>query len=135
MNEGRIEQIGTAAEIYDQPATPFVMSFVGEVNILPRVLLQQTDPDAVDVENDSPVFVRPHDVEVFTQPVAGSLPARLKRLRPMGRDLQAELVLSDGQTVLAQVPRGQLDPGALKVGDTLHLLSRQARTFEPDYTI
>ncbi|MFM9100151.1 MAG: sulfate/molybdate ABC transporter ATP-binding protein, partial [Cyanobium sp.] len=32
MNEGRVEQIGTPAEIYDQPASPFVMSFVGAVN-------------------------------------------------------------------------------------------------------
>jgi sulfate transport system ATP-binding protein len=34
MNEGHIEQIGTPAEIYDHPASPFVMSFVGAVNML-----------------------------------------------------------------------------------------------------
>jgi sulfate/thiosulfate transport system ATP-binding protein len=33
MNKGKIEQIGTSAEIYDRPATPFVMSFIGEVNV------------------------------------------------------------------------------------------------------
>ncbi|MEY4520233.1 MAG: hypothetical protein RLZZ499_2833, partial [Cyanobacteriota bacterium] len=36
MNHGRIEQIGTPAEVYDNPANPFVMSFVGEVNVLPH---------------------------------------------------------------------------------------------------
>jgi len=35
MNRGRIEQVGTPPEIYEHPATPFVMSFIGEVNILP----------------------------------------------------------------------------------------------------
>ncbi|MGH8002939.1 MAG: sulfate/molybdate ABC transporter ATP-binding protein, partial [Brasilonema sp.] len=35
MNNGRVEQIGTPAEIYDHPATPFVMSFIGPVNVLP----------------------------------------------------------------------------------------------------
>ncbi len=34
MNQGRIEQIGSPAEIYDEPASPFVMRFVGEVNVL-----------------------------------------------------------------------------------------------------
>jgi sulfate transport system ATP-binding protein len=30
MNKGRVEQVGTPAEIYDNPATPFVMSFIGQ---------------------------------------------------------------------------------------------------------
>src|SRR2546422_8985081 len=34
MNAGRIEQIGAPVEIYDQPATPFVASFVGSANVL-----------------------------------------------------------------------------------------------------
>ncbi len=34
MNEGRVEQSGTADELYEHPATEFVMSFVGEVNRL-----------------------------------------------------------------------------------------------------
>ena len=35
MSEGHIEQIGTPFEIYNFPATPFVASFVGTLNILP----------------------------------------------------------------------------------------------------
>src|SRR5207248_9282775 len=34
MHEGRIEQIGTPEEIYNQPATPFVAGFVGAANVL-----------------------------------------------------------------------------------------------------
>jgi putative spermidine/putrescine transport system ATP-binding protein len=34
MSEGRIEQIGTPSEIYNFPATPFVASFVGTLNLL-----------------------------------------------------------------------------------------------------
>jgi putative spermidine/putrescine transport system ATP-binding protein len=34
MSEGRIEQIGAPAEIYNTPATPFVASFVGTLNLL-----------------------------------------------------------------------------------------------------
>jgi putative spermidine/putrescine transport system ATP-binding protein len=39
MSEGRIEQIGTPAEIYNFPATPFVASFVGTLNLLPAQVL------------------------------------------------------------------------------------------------
>ncbi len=35
MNHGRIEQYGTAQEIYSAPATPFVAEFVGQGNWLP----------------------------------------------------------------------------------------------------
>lgn len=35
LNQGRIEQLGSPAETYDQPASPFVYSFVGAVNRLP----------------------------------------------------------------------------------------------------
>jgi putative spermidine/putrescine transport system ATP-binding protein len=35
MSEGRIEQIGTPFEVYNFPATPFVASFVGTLNVIP----------------------------------------------------------------------------------------------------
>ena len=36
FNEGRIEQIGSPAEVYERPATEFVAGFVGTSNILER---------------------------------------------------------------------------------------------------
>ena len=35
MNDGRIEQVGTADDIYDRPATPFVFDFIGDLGALP----------------------------------------------------------------------------------------------------
>ena len=142
MNEGRIEQIGSPAEIYDQPATPFVMSFVGAVNVVPRSALLAKDSGQVNSTlnrqsepEPEPVFIRPHDVQVFTTPQHDSVPAKLRRLRHMGRDLQAELVLADGEVLMAQFPREQIDYQAIKPGDGLHIVSRQVRSFEPDYMI
>ena len=142
MNEGRIEQIGSPAEIYDQPATPFVMSFVGAVNVVPRSALLAKESGQVNSPlnrqseaEPEPVFIRPHDVQVYTSPQAGSVPAKLRRLRHMGRDLQAELVLADGEVLMAQFPREQIDYQAIKPGDGLHIVSRQVRSFEPDYMI
>lgn len=142
MNEGRIEQIGSPAEIYDQPATPFVMSFVGAVNVVPRSALLAKDSGQVNSTlnrqsepEPEPVFIRPHDVQVFTTPQQDSVPAKLRRLRHMGRDLQAELVLADGEVLMAQFPRDQIDYQSIKPGDGLHIVSRQVRSFEPDYMI
>ena len=72
MNEGRVEQSGTADELYEHPANEFVMSFVGEVNRLG--------------EN----FVRPHDMDVVLDARrahrGGDGPAdRRPRLRDPGR--------------------------------------------------
>jgi iron(III) transport system ATP-binding protein len=39
MNQGRIEQVGTPLEVYEQPATPFVADFLGKVNVLKATCL------------------------------------------------------------------------------------------------
>jgi sulfate transport system ATP-binding protein len=139
MNHGKVEQIGTPAEIYDHPATPFVMSFIGAVNVLPRGALQvassQEASSTQHAGGDAQIFVRPHDVEVFLEPQAGTVPVELRRLSHMGRDLQAELALADGQVVMAQIPREQIDYTSLNVGSSLHIRSREARSFVPDYSI
>ena len=132
MNEGRIEQIGSPAEIYDQPATPFVMGFVGSVNVLPSGAVGRqlgSDPLASDL------FIRPHDLDLHLSPQPDSVPGQLRRLTHMGRDLQAELVLEGGDVVMVVLPRERLDYASLNSGDRLHITTRQTRTFEPDYAI
>jgi sulfate transport system ATP-binding protein len=137
MNEGRIEQIGTPAEIYDQPASPFVMSFVGAVNVLPShsPLAGALQKPAEDSSPAAQLFIRPHDLELHPSPMEGSVPAILHRLTHMGRDIQAELRLSSGEVVVAQLPRERIDYRQLKAGDQLHITSRETRTFVPDYVI
>jgi sulfate transport system ATP-binding protein len=131
MNHGRIEQIGTPAEIYDQPASPFVMGFVGAVNVLsPEVPLAPADS-----QRGERIFIRPHDLDLHRTPQQGSVPAVLRRITHMGRDIQAELTLDSGEVVVAQLPRERLDYRELISGDVLHVTSREARTFVPDFVI
>ena len=73
MSQGKIEQVGTADEVYDQPASPFVFSFIGESSELPvtvskgKVWLDDR-PLAVTAEGipDGParLFLRPHDIDI-----------------------------------------------------------------------
>ena len=66
INEGRVEQVGTPDQLYDEPANDFVMSFLGEVTHLGGVSL------------------RPHDVELDSSPqLAGE---RRGHGRPPGAD-------------------------------------------------
>jgi sulfate transport system ATP-binding protein len=137
MNQGKIEQIGSPAEIYDQPASPFVMSFVGAVNVLPNhlPLAAAVGSAARHSQQGEQIFIRPHDLEVHPLPQEKSVPAVLRRLTYMGRDIQAELTLRSGDVVVAQLPSERIDYHQLKVGDQLHITSREARIFVSDFAI
>lgn len=133
MNNGAIEQVGTPAEIYDHPSSPFVMSFIGAVNVLPRkaLITKGNDP----FPTDDQVFVRPHDVAVYQIAKPGTVPARLKRITHSGRDVQIEVILDNGDQLTAQVARETVDYQKLQPGVELHIDLLQTRTFVPDYTI
>jgi sulfate transport system ATP-binding protein len=74
LNQGKIEQVGTPDEIYDNPASPFVASFIGESNALPIVadngnlLLDDRALDlagAPDISGPRTLVFRPHHVDVM----------------------------------------------------------------------
>src|SRR5205085_10152520 len=44
LSHGHIEQIGTPAEIYEQPATAFVAEFIGSSNLLPARIVEHSIP-------------------------------------------------------------------------------------------
>jgi sulfate transport system ATP-binding protein len=135
MNHGKVEQIGTPAEIYDQPASPFVMSFIGAVNVLPAGAFGMAGAGADLHPAAAQLFVRPHDVEVFREPQEDTVPVELRRLSHLGRDLQAELLMADGSVITAQIPREQMAFESVSPGARLYVRSRDARAFVPDYSI
>jgi sulfate/thiosulfate transport system ATP-binding protein len=75
MNQGKVEQVGSPAEVYDHPASPFVMSFIGPVNVLPSsARLVQSNGIG---NNEPEVFLRPHDIEITRLATPESAPAKL----------------------------------------------------------
>jgi sulfate transport system ATP-binding protein len=111
MNQGRVEQSGTADELYEQPANEFVMSFVGEVNRL----------------GDD--FVRPHDMEVVLDADDRTQEGLVQRIVTLGFEVRVELVLSDGTEVWAQLTRAELQRLELREGQIAYLRPAQAKSF------
>jgi sulfate transport system ATP-binding protein len=127
MNEGHVEQIGSPSEIYDEPASPFVMRFVGEVNVLPRFDGAEGHRQGGAEE----VYVRPHDLDLLDEPQERSLPVVLRRLVHLGREVVAEVVTEGGQVISAQLPREQVADriANLSQGSRLHIRPRAVRSF------
>lgn len=134
VNQGKIEQIGTPAEVYDHPASPFVMSFIGAVNVLPPTSplfasWQQTQ--------NSPLFVRPHDIEIHAQPQPSSIAATIERLTHLGWDVQVELLVADGTSdhrVIGHLTRSQLANLNLAENQRVFLTSRTTKQFENGFS-
>jgi sulfate transport system ATP-binding protein len=133
MNKGKVEQIGTPAAIYDHPASAFVMSFIGPVNVLPSSsrIFQNNGFDSPHPE----VFLRPQDILVDTQPNGASVPARVSRIIHLGWEIQAELSLDDGQVVTAHLTRDRFDELNLHPQQRVYVRPKEAKAFPLYYSI
>jgi sulfate/thiosulfate transport system ATP-binding protein len=114
MNDGRIEQAGDAADLYEHPANEFVMSFVGEVNRLGDHL------------------VRPHDMDVLLHPGERAKEAMIERIVPLGFEIRVEFALSDGEEVWAQLTRAEIEELELREGQIVYIRPRQTKIFNGD---
>ena len=111
MNEGRVEQTGSAVELYEEPANEFVMSFVGEVNRIGSHL------------------VRPEDLELSLLNGNGGSQARVERIVRLGFEVRVEVSFGDGQEAWAQITRLEAEQLGLRPGQTVYLRPRQGKDF------
>jgi sulfate/thiosulfate transport system ATP-binding protein len=107
MAEGRVQQVGTPDELYEAPASDFVMSFLGPVTTLRGRL------------------VRPHDLVLSAEPADGAVPAIVERVVRLGFEVRVDATV-DGQPIWAQVTRYRAQLLALRPGDTVYV-----RVLEP----
>ena len=88
INEGRVEQIGSPEQLYDEPANDFVMGFLGEVTSFKGLI------------------VRPHDLEVALQPVGnGEVAGSVTRVLRVGFEVKLTVILEGGDTVVVSMTR------------------------------
>lgn len=132
MNKGRIEQAGSPAEVYANPATPFVYQFIGDVNLFhsrEHAAWTQAHGDAV-------AFVRPHDIEISRiRQDAMALSAQIRQVRPLGSVVRLEAEASGSSEIIEiELSRERFDSAPYAGGEHVYLRPRQVKVFETEET-
>ena len=139
MNHGRIEQQGTPDQVYDHPATPFVLQFLGDVNLFHgRMGRMNSDGSEAGERDDDVSYVRPHELEVVAEAGADTWPVTFSQALTVGPNTRIEFKRLDGDGaegyIDVELPRAaytalrervRLEPGA-----HVHLRPRNIRRFE-----
>jgi sulfate/thiosulfate transport system ATP-binding protein len=111
INHGKLEQVGSPRELYDEPASEFVMTFVGDAQPLGDIL------------------VRPHDVALLHEPADGAVEAMIVRITILGRDAKVELHDTSGSEILALMTRDHFDESGFWRGQNVWVSPKRERVF------
>lgn len=111
MSNGKLQQVGTAKDIYTKPKNRFVASFIGETNFLAAKAeggkARLSSGDVVGLEGsasgDVTLTVRPEQVRLADAAEAGTIAATITNLVYFGTDTHVHMALSDGTEVTARV--------------------------------
>ena len=142
MNKGGIEQIASPAMLYDGPATRFVASFIGTMNLLQSRFLGpdgerlrfaggELPLEAVSDNGKMPaagdtrsIAVRPEDLLAATEAAEGTAPARVSGIVFHGRTLRLHAELGQGIPIVIDAPR-RADGFQFSVGHVAHISLRR----------
>lgn len=143
MNEGRIEQIGTPDEVYEQPANPFVYEFLGHVNLFHgrihrgRAIISDIEievPEHAEAENMAAIaYVRPHDIEVDrVKNGESALAAHIIHIVSIGPIVRLELAHDDNANknlVQVEISKDRFRTLQLEKGDRVFVTPRKLDLF------
>jgi sulfate transport system ATP-binding protein len=144
MDKGHIEQIGTPENVYENPANPFVYSFLGNVNLFHgrvhsgKARIGDIEVDAPDHSDasDAPAvgYARPHEMDVSRESSgADAIGVSVVRLQSVGPNVKLRLKRVDsGQFLEAEITRERQRELDLKVGESVFVRPRQVRVFIAD---
>jgi sulfate transport system ATP-binding protein len=148
MNHGKIEQEGTPQQVFDHPANPFVMDFLGDVNMF-RGHVQEGKVRLGTMEVEYPLYphaesrevvgyVRPHELDINRTPNGNSgLPAKVLQINPAGSVAKVRVVSDEyGLAMNVDLPLDRYGELQLCAGETVYVVPRRVRVFLPeDYAI
>jgi sulfate transport system ATP-binding protein len=140
MNHGRIEQVGSPEEVYAKPASPFVLDFLGDVNVwhcqieAGRIVVGGVPIDAsparTPVQGPGKLYVRPHAVSI-DRPDGGApgLPATIVFVHRAGPVVRVELKTAWGDPARVDLMPDAFDRLRLTVGDAVLLVATDKDLF------
>lgn len=145
MNNANIEQVGSPAEVYAQPATPFVYNFLGNVNLFQgrvkngRIEVHGSSwslPATSQVSESAQVFVRPHELEIsHVKPAGNAIQAEIIHVNPAGPFVRIELKNGLQQPLLVEIPQDRFKELGISKGQRVFVSPKEAKVFYNDYSI
>ena len=135
MNKGKIEQAGTPDQVYEHPANPFVLNFLGNVNLFHG---RHSQPEVGQTDDDNAVaYVRSHDIEIErSQQDQSALKAVIKHIQKLGPAVRVTLAMdANGEFIEAELTRDVFQTLGLRQGESVFVRPRQVRVFVEDYQI
>ena len=151
MRNGKVEQAGKPQDVFDHPATPFVMDFLGNVNVFHgrvengRAMLGGLEvayPEYPHLESRVATgYVRPHELEIHRtlngSDGNGGLPARIMQINPAGSVAKIRVAAEEfGIEMNVDLNLERYAELNLKLGDQVYVSPRKVRVFMPqDYVI
>jgi len=124
MNKGKIEQIGTAQQIYEQPASEFVYQFIGTTNKLPASL-QSSEEDKKTLTH----YCRPHQFSVYNEEQPYTQTATLLRSLLIGGTARLDVVLEDRTDIEIELSRADFLALKLRDGQDIWFKANQVTQF------
>jgi sulfate transport system ATP-binding protein len=136
MNKGKVEQSGTPDQVYEHPASPFVLNFLGNVNLF-HGRLNQSDAAPQETNDNAVSYVRSHDIEIERSQVdSTALKAAVKHIQKLGPAVRVTLVIeNNGEFIEAELTRDVFQNLGLQQGESVYVRPRQVRVFVEDYQI
>ena len=124
MNKGKIEQIGTAQQIYEQPASEFVYQFIGTTNKLP-MSFQFPENDKQTLTQ----YCRPHQFSVYNKAQPHTQAATLLRSLLVGATARLDVVLEDKTDIEIELSRADFLALELRDGQDIWFKANQVTQF------
>ncbi len=136
MNRGKIEQSGAPDQVYEHPANPFVLNFLGNVNLFHgRSQLSGGSPHEGSEKTVS--YVRSHDIEIERgRQDSTALPAEITHIQRLGPAVRVTLTIEGNREIVeAELTKDVFQSLGLQQGERVYVRPRQVRVFVEDYQI
>ena len=136
MSAGKIQQIGSPREIYDEPVNRFVADFIGETNFLTGTLgkvakgnaevalsgggvMKATLPEGTEPSGEVTVVLRPEHAFLAPKGTKSDLGGKLADIVYFGTDTHYHITLPGGATFIVREQNKPHQEGNLQIGDLI----------------
>lgn len=135
LNHGKLEQIGTPDEIFHHPASPFVMKFLGNVNIFHGRIESGQAKLSLESSSSTQLYIRPHDWEISLQKEEDFIESTIEYINAASSVVKIDLKTTNHQDLQVDIPYEKYKDMNLKKGMVVYLKPKEARVFVEDYVI